>query len=109
MPFVAPDRHPQEPVPCREASVHEIVEGRPPKGGSDVSELAMTILKWALIFLLISIVAGVFGFTGISADTARFLFYMFVVIFLALAPDPESRDSQCAGAHRSSVLRTAPE
>jgi uncharacterized membrane protein YtjA (UPF0391 family) len=50
-------------------------------------ERAMTILKWALIFFLISIVAGIFGFTGISvasADVARFLFYVFVVIFLVL-------------------------
>jgi uncharacterized membrane protein YtjA (UPF0391 family) len=47
----------------------------------------MTILKWALIFLLVSVVAGIFGFTGISAasaDVARFLFYVFVVIFLVL-------------------------
>jgi len=47
----------------------------------------MTILKWALIFLLISIVAGVLGFTGISAasaDVARFLCYVFVVIFPVL-------------------------
>jgi uncharacterized membrane protein YtjA (UPF0391 family) len=47
----------------------------------------MTILKWAMIFLLVSIVAGIFGFTGISAataDVARFLFYVFVVIFLVL-------------------------
>jgi uncharacterized membrane protein YtjA (UPF0391 family) len=51
------------------------------------SELAMTILKWALVFLLISIVAGVLGFTGVSAasaDIARILFYIFVVIFLVL-------------------------
>jgi uncharacterized membrane protein YtjA (UPF0391 family) len=48
---------------------------------------AMTILKWALIFLVVSIIAGIFGFTGISAasaDVARFLFYVFVVIFLVL-------------------------
>jgi uncharacterized membrane protein YtjA (UPF0391 family) len=48
---------------------------------------AMTLLKWALIFFLVSVVAGVFGFTGISAasaDVARFLFYVFVVIFLVL-------------------------
>ena len=47
----------------------------------------MTILKWALIFLLVSIVAGILSFTGISAasaDVARFLFYVFVVIFLVL-------------------------
>ena len=52
-----------------------------------VAELVMTILKWALIFLLVSIVAGVLGFTGISAasaDIARFLFYVFVMIFLVL-------------------------
>jgi uncharacterized membrane protein YtjA (UPF0391 family) len=54
-----------------------------PKAGA----MAMTILKWALIFFLVSIVAGVLGFTGISAataDVARFLFYVFVVIFLVL-------------------------
>ena len=47
----------------------------------------MTLLKWALIFFLVSIVAGVLGFTGISAasaDIARFLFYIFAVIFLVL-------------------------
>jgi uncharacterized membrane protein YtjA (UPF0391 family) len=48
---------------------------------------AMTILKWALIFFLVSIVAGILGFTGVSAasaDIASFLFYVFVVIFLVL-------------------------
>ena len=47
----------------------------------------MSLLKWALIFLVVSIIAGVFGFTGISAasaDIARILFYIFVVIFLVL-------------------------
>jgi uncharacterized membrane protein YtjA (UPF0391 family) len=50
-------------------------------------ERIVTLLKWALIFFLVSIVAGVLGFTGISAasaDVARFLFYVFVVIFLVL-------------------------
>jgi uncharacterized membrane protein YtjA (UPF0391 family) len=52
-----------------------------------VPEHAMTILKWALIFLVVSIIAGLLGFTGISAasaDIARFLFYVFAVIFLVL-------------------------
>ena len=47
----------------------------------------MSLLKWALIFFLVSIVAAVFGFTGISlasADIARILFYIFLVIFLVL-------------------------
>ncbi|HWW49550.1 MAG TPA: DUF1328 domain-containing protein [Xanthobacteraceae bacterium] len=47
----------------------------------------MSILKWALFFLVISIIAGLFGFTGVSAatgDIARVLFYVFVVIFIVL-------------------------
>jgi len=45
------------------------------------------MLRWALFFLVISLVAALFGFTGISAaaaDIARILFFIFVVIFLAL-------------------------
>jgi uncharacterized membrane protein YtjA (UPF0391 family) len=48
---------------------------------------AVTLLKWALLFFVISVVAGILGFTGISAasaDVARFLFYVLVVIFLVL-------------------------
>jgi uncharacterized membrane protein YtjA (UPF0391 family) len=47
----------------------------------------MSLLKWALIFLVVSIIAAVFGFTGISAasaDIARILFFVFVVIFIVL-------------------------
>jgi uncharacterized membrane protein YtjA (UPF0391 family) len=47
----------------------------------------MTILKWALIMLVVSLVAALFGFTDLaaaSADVARLLFYIFVVIFLVL-------------------------
>ncbi len=50
-------------------------------------ELIVTLLKWALVFLVVSIIAGLLGFTGISAasaDIARILFYIFVVIFLVL-------------------------
>src|SRR5689334_21352146 len=73
-----------EPVTRSEVSVPEKGWAA---GAAIFSELAMTSLKWALIFLLVSIVAGVLGFTGISAasaDIARFLFYVFVVIFLVL-------------------------
>jgi uncharacterized membrane protein YtjA (UPF0391 family) len=45
------------------------------------------LLKWALIFLVVSLVAALFGFTGISeasSDIARVLFYIFLVIFLIL-------------------------
>jgi uncharacterized membrane protein YtjA (UPF0391 family) len=52
-----------------------------------LEDIEMTILKWALIFLVVSIVAGLLGFSGVSivsADIARTLFYIFVVIFLVL-------------------------
>jgi uncharacterized membrane protein YtjA (UPF0391 family) len=47
----------------------------------------MSILKWALIMLLVSLVAALLGFTDLSAasaDVARVLFYIFGVIFLVL-------------------------
>jgi uncharacterized membrane protein YtjA (UPF0391 family) len=43
------------------------------------------MLRWAIIFFVVSIVAGVFGFTDISAAAggiARILFFIFVVVFL---------------------------
>jgi uncharacterized membrane protein YtjA (UPF0391 family) len=43
------------------------------------------MLKWAVVFLLIAIVAGIFGFTGVeeaSATIARVLFGIFLVLFL---------------------------
>ena len=41
------------------------------------------MLKWALIFFVISIVAALFGFGGISAAAAgiaKFLFVVFLII-----------------------------
>jgi uncharacterized membrane protein YtjA (UPF0391 family) len=46
-----------------------------------------TMLKWALVFLLVSLVAALFGFTDIaaaSAEIARVLFYIFIAIFVVL-------------------------
>jgi len=49
------------------------------------------MLKWALIFLLISIVAGIFGFTRIAEGTAAiakvlfFIALVVMVVFLILA------------------------
>lgn len=43
------------------------------------------MLRWALIFFVFSLVAGIFGFGGISAttsDIARILFFVFIVLFL---------------------------
>ncbi len=43
------------------------------------------MLKWAAVFLLIAIVAGIFGFSGVeeaSASIAKVLFGIFMVLFL---------------------------
>jgi uncharacterized membrane protein YtjA (UPF0391 family) len=51
--------------------------------GETVEELPM--LKWAFVFLLIAIVAGIFGFTDVeaaSATIAQWLFGIFLVLFL---------------------------
>jgi uncharacterized membrane protein YtjA (UPF0391 family) len=43
------------------------------------------MLKWALIFFIIAIVAGLFGFTGIAAGAAtiaKWLFFLAVAVFV---------------------------
>lgn len=43
------------------------------------------MIKWAIIFFVISLIAGLFGFTNISAGAAgiaRFLFFIALAIFL---------------------------
>jgi uncharacterized membrane protein YtjA (UPF0391 family) len=43
------------------------------------------MLKWSAIFLLIAIVAAIFGFTGIAAGAAaiaKTLFFIFLVLVL---------------------------
>lgn len=45
------------------------------------------MIKWAIIFFLISLVAGLFGFTGIAAGSrsiAKFLFFIALTIFLVV-------------------------
>jgi uncharacterized membrane protein YtjA (UPF0391 family) len=47
----------------------------------------MTLLKWALIMFVVSLVAALFGFTDLaaaSADVARILFYIFLIIVVVL-------------------------
>lgn len=43
------------------------------------------MLKWALFFAVVSLIAGVFGFTGIAAGSAaiaKVLFFIFLVLFI---------------------------
>ena len=50
---------------------------------SPTREQAM--LKWAVVFLIIAIIAGIFGFTGVeaaSATIAKVLFGIFLFLFV---------------------------
>jgi uncharacterized membrane protein YtjA (UPF0391 family) len=43
------------------------------------------MLRWALIFFVVALIAAVFGFLGIAAAAvgiARILFFIFLVLFL---------------------------
>lgn len=45
------------------------------------------LVKWALIFLVISLIAALFGFGGIAAgaaDIAKVLFFIFLAICVVL-------------------------
>jgi uncharacterized membrane protein YtjA (UPF0391 family) len=51
--------------------------------GNRAEDQAM--LRWAIIFLIIAIIAGIFGFTDVeaaSATIAQWLFGIFLVLFL---------------------------
>lgn len=43
------------------------------------------MLRWAVTFFIIALIAALFGFGGIAegaADIAQILFYIFIVLFL---------------------------
>jgi uncharacterized membrane protein YtjA (UPF0391 family) len=50
-------------------------------------EGGIIMLRWAVIFLVIALVAALFGFTGIAtaaAGIAKFLFFLFLAVCLIL-------------------------
>jgi uncharacterized membrane protein YtjA (UPF0391 family) len=47
----------------------------------------MGLLKWALIALVISLIAGAFGYTGLArgaAQVAKVLFFVFLIVFVVI-------------------------
>lgn len=55
------------------------------RGATHKKQKENTMLRWAVTFLVIAIIAAVFGFGGIAAaatDIARILFVVFLVLFV---------------------------
>lgn len=55
------------------------------RGGGTALASPAPMLKWALIFFVISVVAGYFGFSGVASTTrtiAKVLFFIALAIFL---------------------------
>ncbi len=43
------------------------------------------MLYWAVVFLVVAIIAGIFGFTGIAGTSiwiAKILFFVFIILFI---------------------------
>ncbi len=43
------------------------------------------MLRWALVFLVLALVAGLLGFTGVAGESmaiARILFFVFLIVFV---------------------------
>src|SRR5256885_404536 len=58
---------------------------REPHASGDLYREVNNMLKWAFIFLVIALIAALFGFTGIAsaaAGIAKFLFFLFLVVCL---------------------------
>jgi uncharacterized membrane protein YtjA (UPF0391 family) len=52
---------------------------------STISAWRNMMLRWALVFFVVALIAAVLGFTGIAvaaAGVAKILFFLFVVLFL---------------------------
>ena len=44
------------------------------------------MLRWAVLFLIVAILAGIFGFGGVASTAgtvARILFFIFIALFIA--------------------------
>jgi uncharacterized membrane protein YtjA (UPF0391 family) len=61
------------------------LRGRPAHYWGKTGRGVLPMLKWAFVFLIIAVIAGVFGFTDVeaaSATIAQWLFGIFLVLFV---------------------------
>lgn len=76
---------------CRLSCLYRFASRRIHGSQTLIKPLEVFMLKWAIIFAIISLIAGVFGFTGVAAGAASiakllfFIFLVIAVIFIVLA------------------------
>ncbi len=59
-----------------------------PDNHNHLQRIGKIMLRWAITFLVIALIAAVFGFTGIvsvSIQIAQILFFVFLVLFIITA------------------------
>ncbi len=62
-----------------------INKGQKARNSTYTTNLFNIMLRWSIIFLVVAIIAAVFGFGGIAAgaaEMAKILFYLFLVLFV---------------------------
>ena len=64
---------------------------------NEFTQRRVALLYWTLVFLVITLIAGVLGFTGVAvaaAGIAKLIFFVFIVLFvLSLVAHLTSRGS----------------
>jgi uncharacterized membrane protein YtjA (UPF0391 family) len=87
---ILPPRVPERQIPIHPASKQlsrdrDVAHGPREVGRRGPNTGSYRMLRWAIFFLVISLVAALFGFTGISAAAAgiaKILFFIFIVLFV---------------------------
>jgi uncharacterized membrane protein YtjA (UPF0391 family) len=70
---------------CHEAPVHPAPTPDRTRECVRAPSIGAAMIKWAIIFFIISVVAGFFGFTGVASGArtiAKVLFFIALIIFL---------------------------
>jgi uncharacterized membrane protein YtjA (UPF0391 family) len=72
-------------MPIQFAASKAVAFARLPLTGFHIKFREADMLRWALIFFVVALVAGIMGFFGImvaAAGIAKILFFVFLVLFL---------------------------
>ena len=70
-------------TPNLSAASYTVPPAPPMSAHCDASNTLLTMLRYALIFFIVALIAALFGFTGIAAgaaEIAKILFFIFLVV-----------------------------